>query len=99
MSDTPTDPASGVVEVPVTEARNKLADLVDAVAHDDRFVYLTRRGERVAALMPADIAANYEHMEDEYWARRAAEAKDRIAAGEDEVISWDQYLAESEGTR
>ena len=88
---------SGVVEVPVSEARDRLADLVDSVRDQDSFVYLTRRGKRVAALMPADIAENYEQIEDEYWSRRAEEARARIAAGEDEVISFDRLVAESEG--
>jgi len=89
--------ASGVAEVPVSEARDRLADLVDSVRDQDSFVYLTRRGKRVAALMPADIAENYEQIEDEYWSRRAEEARARIAAGEDEVISFDRLVAESEG--
>lgn len=88
---------SGVVEVPLSEARDRLADLVDSVRDEDTFIYLTRRGKRIAALMPADIAANYEQIEDEYWARRAEEAHARIAAGEDEVISFDRLVAETEG--
>ncbi|MDQ3150655.1 MAG: type II toxin-antitoxin system prevent-host-death family antitoxin [Actinomycetota bacterium] len=46
-----------------------MADLIDAVA-DGEFVYLTRRGRRVAALMPADVAGHHEQIEDDYWARR-----------------------------
>jgi hypothetical protein len=47
--------------------------------------------------MPADVAENYERLEDEYWARRAAEARSRLASGEDEVIAFDQMVAEAEG--
>lgn len=47
--------------------------------------------------MPVDIAENYEKIEDEYWARRAAEAHDRLAAGEDEMIPFSQLVAEAEG--
>ena len=86
----------GVLELPASEARSRISELLDAVA-DGEFVYLTRRGKRVAALMPADIAENYEKIEDEYWARRADEARARLAAGEDEVIPFDQLIAESEG--
>lgn len=89
--------ASGrVAELPASEARSRMSELLDAVA-DGEFVYLTRRGKRVAAIMPADIAENYEKIEDEYWARRAEEARQRLAAGEDEVISFDQLVAEAEG--
>lgn len=84
-----------VMEVPASEARTRISELLDAVA-DGEFVYLTRRGKRVAALMPADIAENYEKIEDEYWARRADEARARMAAGEDEVISFDQLVVEAE---
>jgi prevent-host-death family protein len=87
---------SGLREIPASEARSRIAELLDAVA-DGEFIYLTRRGQRVAALMPADIAENYEKLEDAYWARRADEARSRLASGEDEVISFDQLVAESEG--
>src|SRR5271165_125404 len=85
-----------IMELPASEARSRLSELLDAVA-DGEFVYLTRRGRRVAALMPADIAESYEKIEDEYWARRAREARERLAAGEDEVIPFDQLIAEAEG--
>jgi len=86
-----------VMELPASEARSRISELLDAVA-DGEFIYLTRRGKRVAALMPADIAENYEKIEDEYWARRAEEARARLASGKDEVISFDQLIAEAEGT-
>jgi prevent-host-death family protein len=86
------------MELPASEARSRFSELLDAVA-DGEFIYLTRRGKRVAALMPADIAENYEKIEDEYWARRAAEARARLASGEDEVISFDQLVTEAEGAR
>jgi hypothetical protein len=47
--------------------------------------------------MPADIAENYEKIEDEYWAQRARQARERLAAGEDEIIPFDQLVAEAEG--
>ncbi|MFY9933764.1 MAG: type II toxin-antitoxin system prevent-host-death family antitoxin [Streptosporangiaceae bacterium] len=89
---------SGTREIPASEARSRISELLDAVA-DGEFIYLTRRGQRVAALMPADIAENYEKIEDDYWARRADEARGRLANGEDEVISFDQLVAEAEGAR
>lgn len=86
-----------VREVSVTDARSNLAELIDAV-REGEFVYLVRHGERVAALMPADVAENYEQIEDDYWARRAQDARAEVAAGEDETVSWRQYLAESEAS-
>ena len=98
MSAEPVGPADecGVMELPTSEARSRISELLDAVA-DGEFVYLTRRGKRVAALMPADVAENYEKIEDEYWARRAEEARARLASGEDDVIPFDQLIAEAEG--
>lgn len=78
----------------VTDARGNLAELIDA-ARAGEFVYLVRHGERVAALMPADVAENHEQIEDDYWARRAEDARRAIAAGEEDTVSWQQYLAES----
>lgn len=93
----PGEVSGGVREVSVTDARSNLAELIDAV-REGEFVYLVRHGERVAALMPADVAENYEQIEDDYWARRAQDARAEVAAGEDETVSWRQYLAESEAS-
>lgn len=87
--------AGGVREVAATEARNRMAELIDSVA-DGEFIYLTRRGKRVAALMPADIAERYEQIEDDYWARKAAEAHERMLAHPEAAVPWAQVLAELE---
>jgi|SRR5882724_564800 len=89
--------SSEVVEISLSEARDRLAELVDAVRDDGKFIYLTRRGKCVCVLMPADIGENYEHIEDEYWARRADEAHASLESGEDEVISFAQLIAAVEG--
>ena len=44
----------------MAEARNRLAELIDAVSDGD-FVYLTRRGKRVAALIPGIPGTGYTH--------------------------------------
>jgi prevent-host-death family protein len=89
---------SGVVEVPVTEARSRFAEIVDEVVTEDQFVYLTRRGKRVAVIMPADVGENYERIEDEYWSRRADEARSRLASGDEELIPFDKVIADVEGS-
>lgn len=88
------EPTSEVREVSVTDARGNLAELIDAV-RDGELVYLMRHGERVAALMPADVAEHYEQIEDDYWARRAEDARRAIADGDEDTVSWQQYLAQS----
>lgn len=87
--------SSSVRELPASEARSHMAELLDAVA-DGEFIYLTRRGKRVAALMPADVAEHYEEIEDDYWARRAKEARDRLHDHPELAVPWEQAIAELE---
>lgn len=42
-------------EMPITEARDNLADLVNRVHYTHEVTWLTRRGRRLAALAPADL--------------------------------------------
>lgn len=83
-------------EIAASDARNRISELLDAV-NDGEMVYLTRRGKRIAALVPADVAENHERAEDDYWSRRAIEARERIASGEDDVVSLNQLVADAEG--
>lgn len=96
MSDEQTNLA-GVVEIPISDARKRIAEIVDQVTDNDQFVYLTRRGKRIAVIMPADIGENYERIEDEYWGRRADEAKSRLASGDEELIPFARVIADIEG--
>ncbi len=81
-------------EMTVSDARARLADVVDAarVGHDP--VYLTRRGRRVAAVIAADdldrLIAAAEDLADMEAARAAREG---IAAGE-LPIPWEQVKAD-----
>ena len=54
VSAVPAATMGGMTEMTVSDARARLADVVDAarVGHDP--VYLTRRGQRVAAVIDAD---------------------------------------------
>lgn len=87
MSETTSE--GGVRDLPATQARNQISELLDLVA-DGEFVYLTRRGKRVAVLMPADVGENYERIEDAYWAQRAEQAKTG------DTVSWEQAIVELE---
>ena len=81
-------------EMTVSDARARLADVIDAarVAHDP--VYLTRRGHRVAAVIDADdldrLIAAAEDLAD---IEAAKGARAELAAGE-ESIPWDQVKAD-----
>ena len=63
------------MELTLTDARNRLPELADTVIRDGGVVYLTRYGRRVAALVPADLAEDHEHIEDAYLSALADEAK------------------------
>lgn len=81
-------------EMTVSDARARLADVVDAarVRHDP--VYLTRRGQRVAAVIDADdldrLITAAEDLADIEAARAAREA---LADGES-PIPWEQVKSD-----
>ncbi|MDF9878207.1 type II toxin-antitoxin system Phd/YefM family antitoxin [Cellulosimicrobium cellulans] len=81
-------------ELTVTEARARLADVVDEarVGHDP--VYLTRRGRRVAAVIDADdLDRLIEAAEDLADLRAAQAARDELAdAGG--AVPWEQVKAD-----
>lgn len=84
----------GMSDMTVSDARARLADVVDAarVGHDP--VYLTRRGQRVAAVIDSEdldrLIAAAEDLAD-IEAARAARAE--IAEGEP-AIPWEQVRAD-----
>jgi antitoxin (DNA-binding transcriptional repressor) of toxin-antitoxin stability system len=87
----PNDPY-GDVEITVTNARSKLPELIDTQVRDGGIVYLTRYGRRVGAVVPAEVAERFEHWEDIYWSRRAAEVLDR----DEPTVPWEQAITELE---
>ena len=78
----------------VTDARARLADVVDAVRVRHDPVYLTRRGQRVAAVIDADdldrLIAAAEDLAD---IKAARAALDEMASGMDSV-PWEQVNAD-----
>ena len=81
-------------EMTVSEARARLADVVDGarIAHDP--VYLTRRGRRVAAVIDAEqLQQLLEDAEDYADIKAAAKARAELSAGE-AAIPWDQVKAD-----
>ncbi len=78
----------------VSDARARLGDVVDAARVGDDPVYLTRRGQRVAAVIDADdldrLIAAAEDLADIEAVRTARE---EIAAGEP-TIPWAQVKAD-----
>jgi prevent-host-death family protein len=82
-------------ELTVTEARARLADVVDQarVAHDP--VFLTRRGRRVAAVIDAEqLEELFEAAEDLADIRAAAAARAEMAESGERPIPWEQVKAD-----
>lgn len=83
-----------MAEMTVSDARAKLADVVDTarISHDP--VYLTRRGKRVAAVIDAEqldrLVAAAEDLADIAEARAA---RDEMANGET-AVPWEQVKAD-----
>ena len=84
-----------MTELTVTEARARLADVVDEarVQHDP--VFLTRRGRRVAAVIDAeDLQRLIEAAEDLADIQAAREARAEMAETGEEAIPWDLVKAD-----
>lgn len=83
-----------MVEVSVTQARERLADVVDDARVNHQPVYLTRRGKRIAAVVDAtDLEALLRDSEDLADLRAAAAARAELDSGETAVL-WDQVKAD-----
>ena len=83
-----------MTEVSVSEARARLADVVDQarVAHDP--VFLTRRGRRVAAVIDADdLERLIETAEDHADIEAVRAARAEMAEGH-AAIPWEQVKAD-----
>jgi prevent-host-death family protein len=83
-----------MAELTVSDARARLADVVDAarVGHDP--IYLTRRGLRVAAVIDADdLDRLISAAEDLADIEAAREARTELADG-DEAVPWEQVKAD-----
>jgi prevent-host-death family protein len=69
-------------ELSISAARDELADIVSRAHYSGRITYVTRRGQRLAAIVPADLAEAIERAEDAADVAAAREALARIDAGE-----------------
>lgn len=81
-------------DVTLTDARARLADVVDAARVEHEPVFLTRRGRRVAAVIAAEDLQRLVEAAEELGDLRAAQhARDELAAGA-EPIPWEQVKAD-----
>lgn len=81
-------------EMTVSDARARLADVVDTARVEHNPVYLTRRGRRVAAVIDAEdlerLIAAVEDLDD---VEAAAAARAELDEGET-AIPWEQVKAD-----
>ena len=79
----------------VTEARKRLAAIIDQVHADHEPVYLTRHGRRVAAVIDAeDLEGILELAEDMADIRAAEAARAEMEATGERSIPWDEVKAD-----
>jgi len=84
-----------MTEMSVTEARARLADVVDEARVGREPVFLTRRGRRVAAVIDAGyLEVLLEAAEDLADLRAASAARAELAEPGVEPIPWDQVRAD-----
>ena len=83
-----------MTEMSLTDARARLADVVDSARVEHDPVFITRRGRRVAAVIAAeDLDRLIEAAEDLADIRAARDARDEMTTGE-QPIPWDQVKAD-----
>jgi antitoxin Phd len=81
---------SYMTEMAVSEARGRLAELIESTRRSGEPVYVTRRGRRVAVILDPDA---YERLLDE--AEDAVDrAELRAAREDDDYVPWDEVKAD-----
>jgi prevent-host-death family protein len=82
-------------DLPITDARERLADIVNEAAYTGSVTYITRRGRRLAAIVSAEDAERLQNAEDAYLARLARESLAEVDGGTP-TVPWEQAKAELE---
>ncbi len=82
-----------VHDLGITDARDQLADVVNEAAYAGTVTYISRRGRRLAAIVPAEDAERLEQAEDAYLLSLAAESLDELSNGV-QPIGWEQAKAQ-----
>jgi prevent-host-death family protein len=82
-------------ELTVSEARARLADVVDEARVGHEPVYLTRRGRRVAAVVDASYLDWLIELAEDYADVAAARAaRDEMAETGEQPVPWEQVKAD-----
>ena len=78
-----------MMEVAVSEARNRLAEVIDDTCQSGEPVSVTRRGRRVAVILGSEAFDRLVDRADELDDRRELAA----ARAEDDYVPWDEVKA------
>ncbi len=82
-------------ELSVSEARERLAAIIDQARAEHQPVYLARRGRRVAAVIDADdLDRILELAEDMADIREAERAREQMRATGQVPVPWDEVRAD-----
>jgi prevent-host-death family protein len=81
-----TEPAH---DLTISAARDHLADVVSRAAYAGRITYVTRHGQRMAAIVPVEVAEAIERAEEAEDVAAARAALARIDAGDTPVTVAD----------
>lgn len=88
-----------MIEVTVSEARERLADLLGQVQHGHEDVTIKKHGKAVAVMISVEAMEYYERLEDAELARLGAESYAEYRADPSKAISLDAYRAEAAADR
>lgn len=81
-------------DLPITNARDRLADVVNEAAYTGQVTYLTRRGRRLAAIVSVETAEAAERWEDEQLGRMADHALAEMARTGETPVPLEEVRAE-----
>ena len=83
-----------MIEVTVSEARERLAELLGQVEHASELVTITKHGRPIAALVPMVDLAFMESAEDAFWRRRLEEMEAEPGYDPNERYSMEEVFAD-----
>jgi prevent-host-death family protein len=82
-----------MIEVTVSEARERLAEILGQVEHAGEPVTITKHGKAIAAIVPMVDLAFMESAEDAFWRRRLEEREAESGYDPGEGVPMEEVFA------